>query len=196
MNEPAVAAIILAAGASTRMGALKQLLPYRGRPLLIHAVETALAGGCQTAVVVLGCQADALRHQLHGLPVHVAENSSWAEGLGTSISRGVEAADSLPDAIEAVLLMLCDQPLIMPDLLHCMIAAYCEGKRPIIACEYANTMGPPALFARRYFSDLKALRGTKGAKHLLESHRDEVGLISCPAAQTDVDTPSDYAGLR
>jgi molybdenum cofactor cytidylyltransferase len=196
MNEPKVAGIILAAGASTRMGQLKQQLVYRGRSLLLHVVETALAGGCQPVVVVLGCQAERLKNALRDLPVHVTENPAWSEGLGTSIGRGVQAANSLPDPAQAVLLMLCDQPLVTPALLRQMIAKYSQGKYGIVGCEYAETVGPPVLFARRYFMELQGLPGSAGAKRLIEAHRQEACLIPFPAGQTDIDTPSDYARLR
>ncbi|HEX2972929.1 MAG TPA: nucleotidyltransferase family protein [Tepidisphaeraceae bacterium] len=196
MNEPQVAGIILAAGASTRMGQLKQELVYRGQSLLLHAVETALAGDCRPVVVVLGCQAQRFRRSLRDLPVHVAENPAWSEGLGTSIGRGVQAANSLSDSVEAVLLMLCDQPLVTPALLQQMIAEYRQGKYGIVGCEYAETVGPPVLFARRYFTELQGLRGSAGAKRLIEAHRQEACLIPFPAGQADIDTPSDYARLR
>src|SRR5580692_2476743 len=116
MNPPCpirVALILLAAGPSTRLGQPKQLLPFRGRSLLRHAAETALASSCRPVVVVLGASAERMKSELTDLPVMIAVNSGWESGMGSSIRAGLEALTNGKNAdagVGAVVIMVCDQP--------------------------------------------------------------------------------------
>ncbi|MFC7666147.1 NTP transferase domain-containing protein [Hymenobacter humi] len=111
-----VALLLLAAGASTRMGQPKQLLPYRGRTLLRHAAETAVATGCRPVVLVTGAVHDALAAEIADLPIQVIHNPEWKTGMASSIRAGVIAAAQFQPT--AYLIMLSDQPLVTPELLH------------------------------------------------------------------------------
>lgn len=189
--------MILAAGASTRLGGgrLKQLLPFRGRSLLRHAAEVALAAGASPVVVVLGAQAERLRGELAGLPVEVVVNTGWEEGMASSLRAGLAALVAAAPDTGAVLLMLCDQPLVTPEALQALVAAHRASGKPAIASEYASggPLGPPCLFARPLFADLLALSGAQGAKQLLSRLSPDATLrVSLPEADQDIDTAADW----
>ncbi|WP_345223516.1 nucleotidyltransferase family protein [Hymenobacter koreensis] len=189
-----VAALLLAAGASTRMGRPKQLLPYQGRTLVRHAAETALAAGCAPVVVVTGALHDELAAELRGLPVRLVQNKVWAAGMGTSIGVGVQAVEELAPDAAAVLLLLSDQPLVTTDFLRQLLQAWQQSGLPV-ATGYADTVGVPAVFGRMVWPQLLALPAEAGAKPLLQRLGDELGVVLFAAAATDVDTPEQYAAL-
>ena len=195
MTPRRIAAVILAAGSSSRMGFPKQLLPYKSRPLLLHMIEIAVASTCRPVAVVVGCHADLLRPHLLNLPVQLIENPAWHTGLGSSITASILALQSASPAIDAALFLLGDQPLISPDLLNQMVDAY-VARPTIVACSYAQTFGPPVLFDRQYFPDLLNLPPSQGAKPFIQKHQPHTTFIPFPQGQTDIDTPDDYARLQ
>ena len=184
-----IALVLLAAGGSTRMGTPKQLLPYQGRPLIRHAAETALASGCDPVVVVLGSHVEEIRTALDGLEVVVVENTEWEKGMGTSIRAGISGAEIL--GCEGAILGLADQPLVSAEILKRLVEEHEETGRPIIASEYAGTVGVPAFFTSEFFPKLKALLPSEGCKGLILAHLDQSIRIGCPEAETDIDTSGD-----
>lgn len=194
---PAVGLILLAAGASVRMGEPKQLLSFQGQTLLRRAAETALASACRPVVVVLGAHSARLQPELNGLDLHVVANAHWKHGVGSSIRAGVTALLSTPHPeVEAVVLMLCDQPLLTAAHLNALIAAYEVNGSALIASEYAQTLGAPALFPRALFPQLLQLQGTVGAHQLILSQRASTVPLPFPEGELDLDTPDDVARLR
>jgi molybdenum cofactor cytidylyltransferase len=188
-----IAVVLLAAGGSTRMGTPKQLLSYEGRPMVRHAVETALASGCDPVMVVLGSRVEEIRAALDGLDVVVVENSDWEQGMGTSIRAGISGAEIM--GCDGAILALADQPLITPEILKRLVEEHEETGRPIIASEYAGTVGVPAFFAREYFPKLTALLPSEGCKAVILANLERSIRISCPEAETDIDTPADYQAV-
>jgi molybdenum cofactor cytidylyltransferase len=186
--------VILAAGASTRMGCPKQLLDYRGIPLLRHAAEAALASCCERVIVVLGCRAAQLREVLTGLPVTIIENPAWEGGMGTSIRAGVTVVQN--EGLEGVILGLADQPLIDAGIFDTLIHTHHESGQPIVTSEYAGTVGVPVFFAREYFPDLLSLEPSQGCKGVILKNTARAVRLTCPDAEMDVDTPEDYNRVR
>lgn len=187
------AAVVLAAGASSRMGRPKQLLAFRGQSLLRRAARVALEAGRNPVAVVLGAEAARVRPELAGLAVTVAVNPDWEDGPGTSVRLGlaaVEAAD--PDA---VLFLLCDQPLVDAEHLCRLLAEFRVSGRPMVASAYAGVVGVPALFARECFAALRSLPPAAGARQLLSRNPDAVTAVPFPAGAVDLDTPADYEQL-
>jgi molybdenum cofactor cytidylyltransferase len=186
-----IAAVILAAGESARLGRPKQLLPYRGRTLLRHVVECAAAGGCDPVLVVLGARADELLGELEGTRAHRVLNDAWRQGIGSSVRAGVAAVRrEWPDS-NAVLLLTCDQPRITADLVRRIGERFDRSDARIVACEYAGTVGVPALFGRSLFPELLALSGSTGAKPVLEAHATDVVGLPWPDGAIDIDRPED-----
>ena len=182
------AGMVLAAGAATRMGRLKQLLPYGGSTLVEHAAEQALAAGFDPVVIVVGAEAASVRAALAARPVQVVENSSWHLGMGSSIQAGLGV---LLEA-EAVCILLADQPYIEARHLREM-QTLLEGSTALaVAAEYDGTLGVPAFFLRELFRELQSLEPATGARALLRRYAVAYPL---PEAGIDIDTPEDFAKL-
>ena len=196
-NAPAtagsVALLLLAAGASTRMGRPKQLLPYHGRTLLRHAAETAVASGCAPFVLVTGALHDELVAEVADLPIQVVRNKHWESGMASSIQTGLTAV--APAQPRAVLIMLADQPLVTPELLRQLVARQQQTQAPVVATAYGATLGVPALFAASQFPALRRLQGAQGAARLIASLGNAVARVNFPAGLVDVDTPAEYQAL-
>ena len=187
--------VILAAGNSSRMGSPKQLLDYGGKPLLRHAADVALRSLCWgNVIVVLGSRAEELRPALANLPVTILENRRWEEGMGTSIHTGVEHAQA--SGLDGVILALADQPLVTPDSLDRLIHTHLETGQPIVAAQYAGTVGVPVFFSREFFPKLLALKPQQGCKGVILAHPEHAFHLDCPEAEIDIDTPQDYSSLR
>ncbi len=184
-----VAAIVLAAGGSSRMGRPKQLLPFRGRSLVRHAAETALDAGCDPVIVVVGAAAERVTAELTGLPVTVVVNPDWADGPGTSVRAGIVAA---PESAEVALFLLADQPFIDAASLRSLLDAHTASGLPMAASGYAGSIGVPAVFARQCFPALLALDPAAGAKQVLARDPTGVVVVPFPAGAIDFDTPADY----
>ena len=188
-----VALLLLAAGASTRMGQPKQLLPYRGRTLLRHAADTAVATGCAPVVLVTGALYNALAAEVADLPIQVVHNPDWQTGMASSIRAGLAAAISSQPT--AYLIMLSDQPLVAPELLLQMIAQQQQTQAPAVAAAYGDILGVPAVFNRSMLPALQHLEGAQGANRLIKSLGSAVGQVPFPSGLIDVDTPEQYAAL-
>ena len=188
-----VALLLLAAGASTRMGRPKQLLAYHGRTLLRHAAETAVATGCAPIVLVTGALHEALVAEVADLPIQAVHNPDWETGMASSIRAGLAAvAGTKPTA---VLIMLSDQPLVTPELLRQLVAQQLQTQAPIVAAAYGDTLGVPAVFGQALLPELLMLQGQAGANRLIGSLGAAVGRVPFPAGLLDVDTLAQYAAL-
>ena len=191
-----VGLVILAAGGSTRLGPPKQLVAYRGRSLLRHAAEVAVGSLCRPIVVVLGAHAAMLETQVRDLPVQVTENRLWVRGMATSLRCGVEVLRAAEKELGAVVVMLCDQPLVSVPAIDALVQAYRSGGKPIIASAYDGILGVPALFDRRLFPELLALEGEEGARRIIARHPRDVHAIPFPGGALDIDTPQDCEQLH
>jgi len=178
--------VILAAGASSRPGRPKQLLPYLGKTLVEHAARTALASGAQEVVVVVGADGDAIREKLKNLPVRVVFNREWADGMGGSVSRGIAA---LSQNVQCAVVALCDQPKITPDLLRRLAQRHFETGSQIVASQYDGVAGAPSAFGAELFPALMALSGIVGARDLIRSTVGPVEKLEFDGGNVDVERP-------
>lgn len=177
------------------MGTPKQLLNYQGHSLLRHIAEVAIASSCRPIVAVLGSQVDRIQPEVNGLDLHVVENQQWAKGMGTSIRVGLAALVAIEPNLAAVVLVLCDQPFVSARLLQQLVETHAATGCPIVACEYAETVGVPALFDRQLFAELMALNQA-GAKQVIGRHPQAAYRVPFAAGAIDLDTPADYQQLR
>lgn len=185
------AIVLLAAGASSRFGSMKQLQPLReGRSLVRHAAETALATGLPVWVVT-GSHAERVEAELDGLAVNALRNVDWARGMGGSLSLGASVAGAQADAL---IVMLADQPLVTVEDLHALLREHAAHPDSIIAAEHSDAViGPPCLFPASDVPALIALEGDRGARVLLRHQADRVRRVAMPNAALDIDTPEDLA---
>lgn len=189
--------VLLAAGTSMRMGQLKQLLDWRGRPLVRYVAEQALTSKIAALVVVVGAGATAVRAALNGLdgPVQTVENPDYVSGQASSLRAGLGA---LPANTRAAVILLVDQPLISPELINQLIAAY-EAQPDMLAVvpHYQGQRGNPVLLSSEAFAELRMLSGDVGARKLLDQYADRVVHLEVddPAVVTDMDTPEAYERL-
>jgi molybdenum cofactor cytidylyltransferase len=190
-----IAAIVLAAGTSSRMGQQKLTLPMPdGRPLVRVAVEQVLAAGVDDTVVVLGGDAEAVSLALAPLPVRTVVNPRYAEGQSTSLRAGL---DALRPGTDAALVALGDQPLPDPDVIRRLVAAFRTSGRPIAAPVYRDGRGNPVLFAAALFGELRAVTGDRGGREVIA--RDPGRVVEVPVdtpMPADIDTPEDYEAVR
>ena len=194
-TRPPVAAVILAAGGSSRMGEPKQLLTIAGKPMVRRVTETVCAAGLEQVVVVVGAHAERVEEALQGLPVRVVPNRRWAEGMSTSLAIGLGALH--PD-VQAALVVLADQPELTVELLRSLTARYQTTGAPIVAPFYRGQRGNPVLFDRGLFAELRAVEGDKGGRALLTRYRNSLERVAVddPAVLIDVDTRQDYQALH
>jgi molybdenum cofactor cytidylyltransferase len=186
--------VVLAAGASTRLGHPKQLATHEGEPLLRRAALAAVQAGARPVVVVLGAHAPQVAPALDGLDdVTVVVNAEWPTGLASSLGAGLRALGSA--SCDAALVTLADQPLVDAADLRRLLAAFGAPAR-VVAAEYDGTLGVPAIFGREHFAELLALTGDAGAGGWLRRHAGAVTAVPVPNASFDVDTAADLARLR
>lgn len=190
-----IGVVVLAAGGSRRMGGKpKQFLQFRGATLLRRAAEAALKLNRSSTVVVLGAHDGELRSELIDLPVKIAVNVDWAVGISSSIKLGLLAISD--EEVDAVIFMLCDQPLVSECVLERLRDHFIEVRKPIIASRYEDSLGVPALFSREIFDELKSLQGDEGAKKIITMDVSRVFPIDVAEAAFDIDTIDDYERLN
>jgi molybdenum cofactor cytidylyltransferase len=195
-SEAKIGVMILAAGASTRMGRPKQLLLHRGRSLLRWAVEAAPASVCGPVVVVIGAYAELLKNELETLPILVADNREWEKGMSSSIRIGLETLLTSVGEMEGAVIMLCDQPFVAADVVNGLVEARRKTGKNIVASLYREARGVPAFFSSELFAEISRLEANEGARQVIADHPDEVTAVPFPEGAVDVDTPEDYEMLE
>lgn len=193
---PAVAAIVLAAGGSTRLGQPKQLLRLGDESLICRVLRAARDGGCAPVVVVTGAERAEVGAALDRSGTEIIENSEWKQGMGTSIRCGMQHLLQGENPPDAVVLLACDQPFVDATLIAALIAQANTSTLPIVASSYAETLGIPALFARTCFEELLRLPPAAGAKRIITAAPARVATVAFPQGAIDLDTPADLARLR
>ncbi|RME26059.1 MAG: nucleotidyltransferase family protein [Candidatus Zixiibacteriota bacterium] len=195
-SEIVVGAVILAAGASRRLNRAKQLLEIDGRPLVLHAVDCALASKCGDVVVVLGANRDEIAKVVAPTGATVVYNKNWSEGKASSIRCGLETLIKNNREMTAAIIMTCDQPYVSAAHLDRLIATHLSHHAAIVASAYAGTRGIPALFAKELFPQLLSLTGESGAKEIILSHEEKAQAVAFPRGEVDIDTWQDFTRLR
>lgn len=187
--------IILAAGASKRMGCPKQQLDYKGKTLLQHAIDMAIGSSCSPVIVVLGAHSMVISPEIPGDRVSVVQNPNWEEGMASSIRAGITALQEKAPQATGVIFMVCDQPYVDTAHLNNLVRQKLDTGKGIIASYYNDTMGVPVLFDKTFFRDLLALQGEEGAKKIVYRYEQEVAAVPFPLGCIDIDTLDDYHSL-
>jgi CTP:molybdopterin cytidylyltransferase MocA len=189
---PSHGAIVLAAGASTRLGRAKQLVRIEGEPALRRATRCALATDPLDCVVVLGHDAEHIEPALEGLSARLLRIGDFGTGMAASLRAGVAA---LRADCAGALIVLTDQPALTADHLRALCAAWRAAPHRAAASAYGDVLGVPALLPRAWFADIAALRGDVGARALLRERCAEVIAVAAPELARDLDTPEDVRDM-
>jgi len=192
MSGP-IAALVLSAGSSRRMGIPKALVMLAGRTLAERCVDAAIDAGAEPVLVVVGAEVAGIGGSLRSRPVEVVENPRWTDGLSSSIRCGIEAIVAREPQVEAVLLIAVDQPLVTSEHLGTLLRRWRETGAAVVASAYDGTLGIPAVFGQEMFAEIRSLAGDRGARDLIRGPGHHVEEVPCPAAAHDVDTPEDLA---
>ncbi len=190
MPKPKVITIVLAAGASQRMGVRhKLLLDVAGKPLFLWALDQALASKSDGVRLVLGPDPEQFSTHLHSRNVTIVRNDDYPEGMSTSIKTGLRA---LPHGVDGVLLTVADQPCLTRATFNKLIDKFTSDAARLIAGEYNRVLRNPALFHRDFFAELMKLQGDGGAKSILKKYADQVATVPLSSPEClDIDTTED-----
>jgi molybdenum cofactor cytidylyltransferase len=193
-DQARVAAVVLAAGSSSRMGQNKLLLELGGEALVRRAVRAAIESGLDPVVVVLGHEASRVRAAIGDLPSQVVVNEAHADGVGTSLKAGVAA---VPAEAEALVVILADMPFVSRAMIGAVVERYRATRAPLVVSTYGEVDAPPILYDRALFAELLSDTGERCGKRVVRRHRNEAQVIACDeAALRDVDVPGDYEHAR
>jgi molybdenum cofactor cytidylyltransferase len=195
-SETSCAAIVLAAGASTRLGQPKQLLQMNGESLLHRTIRLAEKAGCAPIFVVLGFEAERMRRETADLDVRVVSNPKWQSGLGSSLRSGMEALMKESQLPQKVALLLSDQPMLSSEILFNLVKNSAEIGSLIVASSYTGRLGVPAVFRKELYPDLQKVEGDKGAREVIQRYRDQTASIDFPEGAIDIDTVQDLELLK
>lgn len=186
MQSPRLSIIILAAGASERLGRPKQLVLYNGKSLLRRTIDNAESLAPREILVVTGANAEAVRNEAQKTTAKCIHNPAWKNGMGTSIASGALAIEGTADGM---MILLCDQWRIVAEDLQQLISAWHADPTLIICSRTNNRCGPPVIFPSSCFQDLHRLGGDSGAHSIIEAHGDLVKPVVLQNAASDLDTP-------
>ncbi|KQB40072.1 NTP transferase domain-containing protein [Flavobacterium aquidurense] len=189
------AIIILAAGSSSRLGHPKQLLAYKNTTLLKNTIKEASSVDNTFVIVVTGSNRELIEKELHFFDIKITYNPEWESGMSSSINKGLTELLLLYPDCETCIFAVCDQPYVTHIIFENLIAEYQKTNKGIVASSYAETLGTPILFDKKYFSNLLQLEGQEGAKKIINKFPDDVASIPFEKGNIDIDTPEDYSKL-
>lgn len=191
-HHPQLSIIILAAGASQRLGQPKQLVQYKGKPLIKGAIQSAESLSPHEILVITGADNDAVQAEVQKTSAHCVYNPDWSNGMGSSLAKGAQSVDGKS---QGLMILLCDQWRILPEDLQLLVRTWHDDPRQIICSATEDRCGPPVIFPASYLKELGALTGNHGAHSVLDDHQDLVSRISLKNAAFDLDTPSQLQEL-
>jgi len=192
VHEPC-AGIVLAAGGASRFGRPKQLLAWRGQPLVRAAAQAAITSGLSPVIVVTGAYGQQVETAVRHLPITITRNERWQDGQSSSIRSGLDAT---PASIGSAVFLLADQPLVTPAVIQALIDAHSSEPAAIVApLIQGDRRGNPVLFDRETFADLRALRGDDGGRAIFSMYRVHFVLWHDDQFARDIDTQEDYRSL-
>jgi molybdenum cofactor cytidylyltransferase len=189
-----VPAIILAAGASRRLGQPKQLVRIGGETLLARTIRVVREAAANPMLVVVGANRESIAEAVGLSAVQVVANPDWEQGIASSIHAGIEALQRLEPKADAAMILVCDQPRLTAGHLKQLIGRFEQAEEPpIAASRYAGIAGIPAIFPASQFANLLALNGDTGARFLLRNPECPMVAVDFKDGEADIDTPEDLA---
>lgn len=189
--------ILLAAGNSSRMGSPKQLLNYQGKTLLEQIIDTALeVFDKNKVIVVLGAHHHEISSAIKDKNILKSINEKWESGMASSIQSGLKTLLTSFTEMERCFISVCDQPYLKKEVFLEMQRLSHDSSKEIIVAKYADTLGVPALFSKKYFEKLMNLEGEQGAKKIIQQNMEDVETFTFEEGAIDIDTPSDYENLK
>lgn len=183
--------MILAAGSSSRLGRPKQQLTFNGSSLLERSIQAGLNCPCTSVSVVLGAYHQEILQRSDLSKVKPIIHSDWHLGMGSTIKAGLKALLQ-EDEPDQIIFMLCDQPFVDGELLANLISVQQESGKGVVACQYKQTLGVPALFTQPYFPVLLKMEDAEGAKKILEKSQWDLATVPFQQGGIDIDTEEDY----
>ncbi len=194
-ESPKIGVIILAAGTSKRLGQPKQLVSFRGKNLLQHSIDCTENLTLVSKILVLGANAEKVKREINSKSFQTVINERWEEGMASSVRIGVEKSITMIPNLEAILILVSDQPFVSKELLHKMIKLY-KSESSNVVCRYGEGKGVPALFGSKYFNELLQLKGDHGARKIIQDHEEMQSIVTFDQGNFDVDTPEDLERLN
>ncbi|MDQ6479177.1 nucleotidyltransferase family protein [Dyadobacter sp. LHD-138] len=192
--NPTIAIVILAAGKSSRLGQPKQLLPFKGKSLLIHVVQIAKQVS-ENVFVIIGSDKKKMEAEIKNEAVDTVFNEAWEEGMASSIRCGLLRATEKIQDLGSVIFMVCDQPFVTTGLLQNLVQEKERSGKAIVASAYAEIAGTPVLFDKSVWPELMELQGDIGARKIIVKNKERVATIDFPLGKVDMDTAEDYRKL-
>ena len=189
--------IVLAAGNSSRMGSPKQLLVYQEKTFLERIIDTALEiFDPNKIVLVLGARHHEISSVIKNKNIQIVINENWESGMASSIHAGMKTMSDIFPEMKRCFISVCDQPYLTRDLFVEMLQLQETSSKEIVVAKYADTIGVPALFSKKYFKPLRELTGEQGAKKIIQQNMSDVECFEFEQGAVDIDTPSDYNHLK
>jgi len=186
-----IGGILLGAGGSSRLGRPKQFLHFEGQTLLRRTAEALVASVCDPVVAVLGAESEKAEAEIADLSLSTCLNPEWRSGMSSSIKVGLHELLLREPQIDALIIMLCDQPFVDAHTIGHLVATFKQSQKHIVAAKYAGVVGVPALFSREMFEALSELQGDKGARDLIRDPDAAVETIEIEEAAIDIDSRDD-----
>ncbi len=191
-----IGVVILAAGSSSRLGYAKQLVEFKGRSLLQHAIDVSEVMGFDTKVLVLGARKEKIEIKIDLKGFEVLMNENWEEGMASSIREGVLRSQELENELDHIVMLLSDQPFVSKESIEALIQVQLVKNSQATFSEYAGNIGVPAIFSAEVFHDLKELKGDQGAKKLIHDQKLDFEIVKFEMGNFDVDTAEDVELLK
>jgi molybdenum cofactor cytidylyltransferase len=191
-----IGGILLAAGGSSRMATPKQFVRFEGETLLRRAALAIAASVCDPIVAVLGAEKENAEVEIASTRVKPSFNRGWKTGMSSSIKLGLTELMSIEPALDAVLITLCDQPFVTTQTLNRLTERFLQSQKTIVAAEYGDIVGVPAIFSKTMFERLLSLDGDKGARDLIRDPDASVETVEIKEAALDIDTVDDLGRLK
>jgi molybdenum cofactor cytidylyltransferase len=196
-RSPSIGCLILAAGGSRRLGRPKQLVKLNKSTLLERTIVAALGvPALWPVVIVVGADNHATRAICVKFPVLIAKNSTWTEGIASSLRSGISILEQYSPAIDAVLITLCDQPALSSAVFESLLSALHQTQRPAAASRYSEHLGPPVILSRSHFEAISKLTGDEGARKIIRAlPQAKLAVVDHPDLAWDIDHPEDLARI-